>query len=105
MNGHFLILLLILLWPQIDSFTSFSFCRESPAGQYGTQCFELDSEGKGIFRFSPVNADRVEVPFGFSPDAAESFKELLEDTNYIENGDRYESERQVARQNCLEGRL
>jgi len=96
MNSLFLTFLLILPLPQGDGFTRFSFCRESPAGQYAIQCFELDSEGKGIFKFSPVDADIIEVPFEFSPEAAETFNRLLEDTDYLEDGDRYESGRQVA---------
>ena len=96
MTSLFLTILLIAPLPQAAGFIGFSFCRENPAGQYTIQCFELDSEGKGIFKFSPVDADTVEVPFEFSPEAAERFKELLEDTGYLEEGDRYESGRQVA---------
>jgi hypothetical protein len=96
MTGLFLTLLLILPVPQSEAFTRFSFCRESPAGQYGIQCFELDSNGKGTFKFSPVDADTVEVGFEFSPDGAVMFNELLEDTDYLEDGDQYESGRRVA---------
>ena len=88
--------LLILPLPQSSGFTRFSFCLESPVGGNGIRCFELDSEGKGIFKFSPVDADTVEVPFEFSPEAAETFSELLGDTDYLADGDRYESGRQVA---------
>jgi hypothetical protein len=96
MTSFILTALLLIPLPQSDEFTRFSFCRESPGGQYGDQCFDLDSEGKGLFKFAPQGDDTVEVEFEFSARGHERFIELLEATDYLEAGDRYESERQVA---------
>ena len=82
--------------PQSDGFDRFSYCRENPALEFPLQCVDLDAEGKGEFRFTHVEAETVKVPFEFSADGMARFLELLRETDYLVEGDRYESERRVA---------
>ncbi len=74
----------------------FSFCKESPGGEYEDQCFELDADGRGVFRFTVSGADPVEAPFAFSTRGLERFRELLRATDNLAEADRYESGRRVA---------
>ena len=74
----------------------FSFCRESPGGAYVEQCFEIDGNGEGVFRYTPIDADTIEVPFAFSDYGRARFDELLGDTDYLAEADRYPSDRRVA---------
>lgn len=87
---------LSLLAPQTDGFDRFSFCRENPLLEYSLQCFDLDVEGKGVFSFTPQGAETVKVPFEFSVNGVGRFLELLRETDYLVEGDRYESGRRVA---------
>ncbi len=74
----------------------FSFCKESPGGEYANQCFEVDADGRGVFRFAAPDADPVEVPFEFSTRGVERFNELLQATDHLADAERYESGRRVA---------
>lgn len=74
----------------------FSFCKESPGGEYEDQCFELDADGRGVFRFTSADTDPVEAPFAFSTRGLERFRELLRATDNLAEADRYESGRRVA---------
>lgn len=99
--SHLLILALLSWAPQNAgagdaALRSFSFCRENPGGDYAVHCFELNGEGKGTFKFTPRDDDTVEVPFELSPDAADRFRELLRETDYLREGASYESGRRVA---------
>ena len=85
----------LLLLPQ-GEFSSFSFCRDNSRGPYELQCFELDPSGKGIFKFRPRDADSVDIPVRLSDDVAEDFVRLLADTDYLAEGEDYESGRNVA---------
>jgi hypothetical protein len=96
MKAVILLFSLTLAASQDGSLDRFSFCRESGAGQYSSQCFELDGDGKGVFKFTFQDADTVEVPFEFSARGVERFYELLQKTDYLMEGDRYESGRRVA---------
>ena len=82
--------------PQSDGFDRFSYCRENPALEYSLQCVDLDAEGKGEFRFTRGEAETFKVPFEFSADGMARFLELLRETDYLVEGDRYESGRRVA---------
>ena len=82
--------------PQSDGFDRFSYCRENPALEVPLQCVDLDADGKGVFSFTPQEADIIKVPFEFSADGLERFRELLQATDYLVEGDRYESDRRVA---------
>ncbi len=90
-----ILLSLLLFLPQAE-FSGFSFCRENSRGPYELQCFELDSAGKGIFKFRERDADLVDIPVELSRDVAEEFVELLADTDYLADGEDYESNRKVA---------
>lgn len=94
MNNAILFSLLLLV-PQ-GEFSNFSFCRENSRGPYELQCFQLDPDGKGIFKVQPRDADSVSVPVELSGDVAEDFVQLLADTDYLAEGEDYESDRKVA---------
>jgi len=94
MSNIFLVLL-FLIQPQSD-FTSFRYCVENARGPWQVRCVELDSEGKGRFNMTPRGAERVDLAVELSTEVAAGFIDLLEATNYLAYGDRYESNRNVA---------
>jgi hypothetical protein len=91
-------LIALFLMPALaqDAFDRFTFCRENNGGEYQEQCFDLDANGRGVFRFVPREDDPVEVEFAFSPRVRERFLELIEDSEYLEEARQYESGRNVA---------
>ena len=86
---------LVLLFTQAD-FTSFSFCREELGAIENVQCLELDPSGEGIFKLTSPDADTIDVAIQLSADATVRFVGLLAGTDYLLDGDQYESGRPVA---------
>lgn len=93
--SNFFLVLLFLIQPQSD-FTSFRYCVENARGPWQVRCVELDSEGEGRFNMTPRGAERVDLAVELSTEVAAEFIDLLEATNYLAYGDRYESNRNVA---------
>ncbi len=86
---------LVLLFTQAD-FTSFSFCREGLETIGSVQCVELDPSGEGTFKITSPDADTIDVAVQLSAAATGRFVRLLAETDYLVDGDQYESGRQVA---------
>ena len=81
---------------RLADFTSFTYCRENSRGLYELQCVQLDSTAKGEVKFKRRQADSVNVQIQLSPAARERFMAALEATNYLAQGETYESNRKVA---------
>jgi len=81
---------------RLTDFSSFTYCRENSRGLYELQCVQLDSTAKGEVKFKRRQADSVNVMIQLSPAAQERFIAALEATNYLAQGDTYESGRKVA---------
>lgn len=77
-------------------FSNFTFCRENSRGPFESQCVELEAAGQGAFKFKRRNAELIHIPINLSPAAAGQFVRLLAGTNYLENGETYESGKRVA---------
>jgi len=87
-------LLLLLFLPQ-GEFTEFRFCREGPRPDVPSYCLSLGPDGSG--RFVSRTGDRdMEEPMAMSEGAAQKLAALLEATDYLADGARYESGRNVA---------
>ncbi|MBI4474307.1 MAG: hypothetical protein HY646_16680 [Acidobacteria bacterium] len=91
-----MMLLFLTFFFSLQSFTSFSYCRENSRGPYETQCITLNPEGDGDVRFKRREAEMVSVTIELSPSARERFLAVLAATNHLEQGDSYESPRKVA---------
>lgn len=93
-------LVLTLIFPmaaQGETFDQFTFCRENAIGVYSRLCVEFNSTGQGTFSLEVRDEEAAErIPFAFSPPGWDEFEELLEDTGYLEEAERYESGRNVA---------
>src|SRR5262245_9997290 len=87
--------ILLSLLAQAD-FSSFTYCRQNSRGPYELQCVQLDPDGKGQVNFKRSEAEHVNVGIQLSPAAKSRFISSLAGTNYLENGQSYESGRKVA---------
>jgi hypothetical protein len=87
--------MLVVLFPQ-QEFTHFTYCRDSSRGLYETQCIQLDAQAQGEARFKRRDSEEVRVAIQLSPAARDRFLEVLENTDYLADGARYESNRKVA---------
>jgi hypothetical protein len=81
---------------RLADFSSFTYCRENNRGLYELQCVQLDSTAKGEVKFKRRQAETVNVPIQLSPAARERFMAALAATNYLAQGETYESNRKVA---------
>jgi len=81
---------------RLADFSSFTYCHENSRGLYELQCVQLDSTAKGEVKFKRRQADAVNVQIQLSPAARERFMAALEATNYLAQGETYESNRKVA---------
>lgn len=89
--------LLFLSFLPTDTFSLFSYCRDSSRGPFETQCVSLNASGQGDVRFKRRAAgNAVELKVRLTDTASERFLAILEATNYIEDGARYESGKKVA---------
>ena len=86
----------VTLLLSLQSFSSFSYCRENTRGPYETQCITLNPDGEGDVRFKRREAEMINVKIQLSPSAKDGFLAVLEGTNYLEQADGYESARKVA---------
>jgi hypothetical protein len=90
---------LALLFPVLsaqDTFSQFTFCRETSRGVFETQCVQLNPAGTGEFRFKRRGGDEVQAPLTLSPSGRDRFVGLLGGTNYLADAGKYESKRKVA---------
>src|SRR5262245_29590457 len=76
------ILLLVLLTPQ-ETFTQFTFCRDSTRGPVETQCVQVDPSGSGEVRFKRRGSDEIQLPLTLSAAARERYISVLTGTNYL----------------------
>jgi hypothetical protein len=79
-----------------EELTRFSFCRASVAPRDELHCMELSASGEGLYRLESERQRPLEQPFQLSAPATEAFLELLEATDYLRDGEAYESDREVA---------
>jgi hypothetical protein len=91
-----LLTFLFLLVTASDPFSRFSYCRENSRGPYELQCVNLDADGKGEVRFKRRGADEIKVSIELSAAARDHFLSVVAATNYLDQGDTYESGRKVA---------
>lgn len=90
-------ILLFLTLFAADTFSSFSYCRDNSRGPFETQCVSLNAKGEGDVRFKRRAADSaVELKVQLTGAASDRFLSVLGATNYLEEGDRYESGKKVA---------
>ena len=90
-----LVFLLLLLIPQ-DAFTRFSYCRESTRGPSESQCIALTPQGAGEARLKARGEQEIRIPMQLTATGRDKFIALLTATNYIADGDKYESTKKVA---------
>jgi hypothetical protein len=88
-------LLVVLLTPQ-ENFTQFTFCRDTTRGIFESQCVQVDPKGSGEVRFKRRGSDEIQMPLTLSAAARDRYISLLAGTNYLSNGQNYESKRKVA---------
>jgi hypothetical protein len=86
----------IALFLLLQTFSHFSYCRENSRGPYEFQCVELNAEGRGGVRFKRREAEAIRMDIQLSPAAASRFLAVVAGTNYLADGDSYESPRKVA---------
>jgi hypothetical protein len=95
MNVYGLILVGLLLVPQ-QSFTRFTYCRESARGVYETQCSSLAPDGSGEVRLKRRGLQEIKIPVNLSPSGTERFLGVIAATNNLADSANYESKRRVA---------
>lgn len=91
-----LLFLTLVVFPQTE-FAEFSYCREGPREGDPVHCLYLNDEGAGQFEIRPGATDEnTGDMLELSPRALNEFLGLLEGTDYLSDGDEYESSRSVA---------
>ncbi|PYS29653.1 MAG: hypothetical protein DMG11_08215 [Acidobacteria bacterium] len=80
----------------LADFSNFTYCRENSRGLYELQCVQLDANAKGEVKFKRREAETVNVPIQLSQPARDRFLAVLAATNYLDQGETYESNRKVA---------
>jgi hypothetical protein len=90
-----LILVLLSFFPQ-DSFTRFTYCKESARGPYESQCVSLNPQGAGEARLKPRGDEELKIAFDLSAPGRDRFVALLAATNFLAAGAEYESNKRVA---------
>lgn len=89
------LLFLLLASPQ-QTFTKFTYCRESPSGPFEKLCIQLDPEAVGEARFTRRDDDDLKFAITLSPGGKNQFLAVLSGTKYLEKSKTYESKRKVA---------
>lgn len=89
-------MLFLLLAPQQQDFTKFTYCRESANGPFETLCIQLDSAAVGQAQFKRRDDDELKFAITLSPAGKSQFLAVLSGTKYLEKAKTYESKRKVA---------
>ena len=87
---------ILMLTQTQQNFTKFTYCRESPNGQFEMLCIELDPSGVGEARFKRRDDDDVKTAITLSAAGKNQFLTALAGTKYLEKASTYESKRKVA---------
>ena len=89
-------ILFMLLAPAQQTFTDFTYCRETPGASYELLCIKLDPMGVGEARFKRQDDDDLKRSVTLSPGGKDQFLSVLAATKYLANSKNYESKRKVA---------
>ena len=91
-----IIILALLFFSPQDSFTRFTYCKESARGLYESQCVSMNPQGAGEARLKPRGDEEVKIAFDLSPSGRDRFLSLLGATKFLADRAKYESNRKVA---------
>lgn len=89
-------ILALLLVPSQQSFTYFSYCRQTASGSFESLCVQLGPDGVGETRFKHREGDDIKFGMTLSSAGKDQFLSVLAGTKYLANSKNYESKRKVA---------
>lgn len=93
-----LLLALLLIPAQSQSFTSFHYCKKNSTGAFESLCIQLGPNGAGEVWFKQRDGNDGDIRFrlALSASGKDQFLNVLSGTKYLANAKDYESKRKVA---------
>jgi hypothetical protein len=90
-----LALLALFVVPQ-NTFTRFTYCRDTVRGVYESQCAFLTPDGAGEVRLKRRGLDEVQIPVALSSSGIKQLHSVIAATDYLADSSNYETKRRVA---------